>query len=211
MDPVVLKSKTSQGEPLEATYLPHLGMNLISYKKGNLEIIDQSTRPLFEDRFAGLGSLTGPHFYRRHVVPSIKDESLFPHIARVKAQGTKDPFSHGIGRYAPWKAEFTDHTIKAVQTGKDEWNGVTLGSLEGQNYKMTYQADLTSTGLHIEMSVVSDTDSIVGIHYYYHLPQGSGSVISETQDYYLDKGKREPIHSTWNNGEKHHLKFDLSE
>src|SRR5947209_3792431 len=101
---VVLKSQTEKGESMQATFLPEKGMNLVSFKKGNLEVIDQSTLPLFEERFAGLGALIGPHFHRRlpETLPHIADESLFPHIARVKAKGAADPFSHGIGRYAPW-------------------------------------------------------------------------------------------------------------
>ena len=84
----------------EATFLPELGMNLASFKWEGIEIIDQSTKPVFEDRFGGLGPLIGPHFYQRNkaTLPPIKDESLFPHIARIKAEGRVDPFSHGIGR-----------------------------------------------------------------------------------------------------------------
>lgn len=209
MDSIVLKSKTPSGELLEATYLPGVGMNLISFKKGNIEVIDQSTRAQFDERFAGLGALIGPHFHRRKVLPPIKDESLFPHIARAKKEGSSDPFSHGIGRYAPWKVEATEHHIKGILTGKDEWNGVPLASLEGQNFKMTYQAELHPTGLSIEMSVVSDTDSIVGIHHYYYLPKGTGKVISDVQDYYLENGEKKPLDSTWNITNRHHMEFDL--
>ncbi len=209
MDSIVLKNKAPDGELLEATYLPSAGLNLISYKKGSLEIIDQSTRTQFEERFGGLGPLIGPHFHRRTVIPPLKDESVFPHIAHTKAHGSNDPFSHGVGRYAPWKIEHTDTQIKGVLTGKDEWNGIPLASLEGQNFKMIYQADLRSTGLHIEMSVVSDTDSVIGLHYYYHLPNGTGKVISEIQDYYLENGKRKPLDSTWNIKDRHHMEFDL--
>jgi len=116
---------------------------MISFKKGGLEIIDQSTQDQFKERFAGLGALIAPHFHRRRPesIPPIKDENLFPHIARVKAHGTQDPFSHGIGRYAPWKAEFTPTKVTAVLTGKDTWNGVPLSALEGQNFKMNFTAE----------------------------------------------------------------------
>lgn len=213
MKTVTLKNKTSTGEILEATYLPEQGMNLISFKKGNIEVIDQSTKALFDERFAGLGALIGPHFHRRHdsILPKIADESLFPHIARVKAKGVADPFSHGIGRYAPWKATATENSINAIITGKDTWNGVPLSALEGQNFTMRYQAKLTTVGLEIKMDVVSDTDSLVGIHYYYHLPQGTGRVISAIQPEYLDKEGPKKVPEHWPIDSQHVLSFDLKE
>jgi hypothetical protein len=184
MDPITLKSQTPQGDLLEAIFLPAQGMNMISYKKGGIQVIDQSTRPLFEERFAGLGALIGPHFHHRNpaIIPPIKDESLFPHIGRVKAKGIAEPFSHGIGRYAPWKAAATHNKVTAILSGKDLWNGVSLAELEGQNFVMRFQAELLPEGLHLDLSVVSETDSLIGIHYYFHLPKGKGTVFSQVQE-----------------------------
>src|ERR1700722_13801367 len=160
-------------ETYQATFDPARGMNLLSYKKGATEVIDQATWPLFEERYAGLGALIGPHFHHRNaaVLPKIADESLFPHIARVKAKGILEPFSHGIARYAPWKLlEVTKSSFKARLSGKDSWNGVALAALEGQNFTMDFKGELTALGLKLDLAVVSDTDSLVGIHYYYRLP-----------------------------------------
>ena len=82
MQTIVLKNTTEKGEQLEAVFLQDLGLNLKSYKKDDLEIIDQSTQAEFENRFSGLGPLIGPHFHHqdeRWIVKHI-DESLFPHI-----------------------------------------------------------------------------------------------------------------------------------
>lgn len=200
MNPIILRNRTSSGESLEATYLPEKGMNMISFKKGNIEIIDQSTRNLFEERFAGLGALIGPHFHHRPPsrIPAIKDESLFPHIARIKAKGVQEPFSHGIARYAPWQAQASDTKVTATISGKDNWNGVPLSALEGQNFKMQYTAELTAVGLNIDFSVVSDTDSVVGLHYYYYLPKGTGTIISSVQKTYIENNQRKPIPADWN-------------
>lgn len=211
METVTLSHKTTSGEILEAVFAPSHGMNLLHFKRGSRDVIDQSTKQQFEERFAGHGALIGPHFHRRKVVPAIKDESLFPHIAFCKAQKINDPFSHGVGRYAPWKYEATENTIKAVLTGKEEWNGMPLSAIEGQNFKMVYEAELKSDGLHIALSVVSDTDSLIGLHYYYALPQKKGFVKSEIQAHYLDQGIKKPLRSTWNVREGHHLTFDLQE
>lgn len=192
---IVLRNRSSSNEILQATFLPDQGMNLISFKKGDIEVIDQSTVPLFEERFAGLGALIGPHFHRRKasVLPKIRDESLFPHIARVKAHGAADPFSHGIARYAPWKATFTENSLEASQSGKEMWNGVSLAELEGQNFKMNFKATLTESSLEIDYDVVSDTDSLVGIHYYYALPQGKGTVTSQVQPKWIGPNGKQSL------------------
>lgn len=213
MSAIVLEHQTRQGERLQATFLPDKGMNLISLKKGDLEVIDQSTRPLFEERYAGLGALIGPHFHRRQpeTVPKVKDEALFPHIARVKAKGVQDPFSHGIARYAPWKAEAATHSVKAQLTGKDTWNGVPLSALEGQNFNMTLEAHLKEEGLFLTLSIVSDTTSLVGIHYYYSLPLGKGRIISSVQNQVAMAGELKPIPSHWQFDSQQRLTFDLQE
>ena len=211
MEPIILKNKSPDGDTLQATFLSDKGMNMISYKKGNIEIIDPSTKVLFDERYAGLGALIGPHFHRRHpsTVPLIKDEALFPHIARVKAKGVHDPFSHGIGRYAPWNAQATDTSVKATLSGKDLWNGVPLAQLEGQNFIMNFAADLTSTGLVLDLSVVSDADSLVGIHYYYHLPNGTGKVTSAVRDSYSDQNEVKKIPADWGFNSQQVMTFDL--
>ncbi len=213
MDPVVLTCPSEEGPQLTATFLPSMGMNLISFKKGECEVIDQSTRPLFEERFAGLGALIGPHFHRRRpeTLPKIPDETLFPHIARVKQKGNIDPFSHGVARYAPWKVlQTTPTTIRATISGKDVWNGVPLSLLEGQMFVMKISAELTPKGLLLDLSVVGDTDTIVGIHYYYHLPQGKGRVLSSVKPNYLVDGVPHPIPPEWGFDDQNRLTFDLS-
>lgn len=204
MNPIVLKNKTASGDILEAVFMPDNGMNMISFKLGDLEVIDQSTRNLFEERYAGLGALIGPHFHhrRREILPIIKDESLFPHIARVKSKGIEEPFSHGIGRYAPWQAKATDTKVSAVLTGKDTWNGVPLAALEGQNFKMTFDAEMTPVGLSLDLSVVSDADSLVGIHYYYYLPNKNGTVTSRVQKTMIDQKVLKPVPEHWMDGQQ---------
>lgn len=213
MSAIVLEHQTKQGGRLQATFLPEKGMNLISLKKDDLEVIDQSTQNLFEERYAGLGALIGPHFHHRkpETIPSIQNEELFPHIARVKAKGVQEPFSHGIARYAPWKAEATTNHVKAQITGKDTWNGIPLSQLEGQNFNMQLEADLREEGLFLILSVVSDTASLVGIHYYYALPQGKGRVISDVQNQVVINGELKPIPSQWQLDSQQRLIFDLQE
>lgn len=212
MDPIVLKSQTRDKKPLQAVFLPDIGMNMQSYVCGDIEVIDQTTRALFEERSAGLGALIGPHFHHRlaNVIPPIKEEALFPHIAKLKAKGIQEPFSHGIARYAPWKVvSAKNDAVAARLTGKDVWNGVPLAQLEGQNFVMEFKAELSELGLQLHLSVVSDSDSLVGIHYYYHLPKGKGSVTSQVQDQMREEGRRANL--KWARDDQHFLKLDLQE
>lgn len=203
--PITLKNTTPQGEPLEATFHYEKGMNLISFKRNNLEIIDQ-TKPMNERS----GGVIGPHFRQRKVIPKIKDEKLFPHIATMKNQG-KDPFFNGISSYASWKAESKEHWLSATLSGKDQWNGIPLSELEGQNFKMTFVAELLKDGLHLELSIISDTNSLVGIQYNYHLPDRKRVVISEVKDTIIEGDERKPIPSTWNLNEQHQLTYLLEQ
>jgi hypothetical protein len=198
MQTIFLECQTASGAPLQATFLPEYGMNMISYKMGDIEIIDQTTKEQFEKRSAGLGAIIGPHFHtKRQLVNSLKlDAEKFPHILNIKPNSSNDYFSHGIGRYAPWKSTSTPTKVTAELTGKDLLKNIPLSTLEGQNFKMNFSAELTPDGLNIKMSVVSDTASLVGIHYYYHLPENSGKVFAK-------------VKNNHNISESHDLIFDL--
>jgi len=214
MTNIVLNSKTISNIPLQATFSPENGMNMISFKWGDVELIDSSTRALFEERSAGLGALIGPHFHRRQpeIIPKIADESLFPHIARIRAKGVTDPFSHGIARYAPWKVSVLENSFSATLSGKDIWNGVSLSVLEGQNFIMNYKGSLDENGLHLKLDVVSDTDSLVGTHFYYQLPQQKGFVRSLVKEKFLDGKEQKIVPENWKDQDKknkHALLFDL--
>lgn len=152
MDRVILQNSEVQVE-----FSPDKGMNLLRLAVGNLEIIDQNTKPLFEERFAGLGSLIGPHFHHRskNQIPPVVSEDLFPHIARVRAKGTEEPFSHGIARYAPWTAQVVENAIMATLSGNDVWNGSPLTALEGFSFEMNLVASLLKNGLSLDFSVQS--------------------------------------------------------
>ncbi len=192
-----------------AIFMPEKGMNFVSLKKGAVEALDQSTKSLFEERYAGLGPLIGPHFHHRKIIPRIEYPEHFPHLANVKGD---EPFSHGIGRYAPWTVENqSENRIKAVLRGEDKWHNVFLKDLEGQDFTMQYEAAVTPEGLEIQLSVSSETESVVGLHTYYALSGGKGCVRARVRNHYNDQGTLKLIPSTWNYGEDHTLTFPLSE
>ena len=159
-------------------------MNMCSFKKGAIEAIDQKTKDQYEEKYAGLGPLIGPHFHRRpdNILPEIPHADRFPHIARQRAKGIKEPFTHGIARYAPWTVEATESSFSTVLKGSDEWNGVSLKELEGQDFTMWYKGEMKEDGLHLDLSITSDSDSLVGFHTYYALVDGKGMVTAKVQD-----------------------------
>lgn len=196
---VVLKKKARDGMLYEATFLPEKGMNLISFKKDEVEIIDQSTRSLFEERYAGLGALIGPHFHHRkeELITAVPFEERFPHIARVKAKGVKEPFSHGIARYAPWNYSAKESLITARITGNDTWNDVLLSSLEGYMFAIYMNVELREDGLFIELSVEADRPSVVGTHYYYALGSQKTFIETDCKDQYFDGKNLVAIPEQW--------------
>lgn len=190
---------TDKSQTQKAIFVPSKGMNFISFQKGDIEAIDQSTKTLFDEKYAGLGAMIGPHFHHRTTIAPVKNEALFPHIAKLKAKGIKEPFSHGIGRYAPWTVvEQTSDRILAQLSGKDTWNGVPIAELEGQDFIMEYEAKMLEEGLMIRLSIVSSSPSVVGLHTYYAL-NGDGKVTAKVKDIYRDKEiKKIPNEWTFN-------------
>ncbi len=196
VDTIVLKHG-----PYEATFLPNSGMNLASFRKGDLEIIDQSTRSDFEQTGAGLGCLIGPHYGDRksEVIPQVPNLELFPQVASMQQRNAADLFHSGVGRYAPWQIlNSSPDTVSAAITGKQEWNGTTLGFIENQNFRMTCEAQLNEKGLQITLSVVSDSDSIVGFAHRYHLPDGNGTLVANVDDKIWQKLESSPLPTEWN-------------
>lgn len=212
MKEVVLQRIQEDGTLLRAIFLPEQGMNLISLRFGDIELIDQSTKKLFNERLSGLGPLIGPHFYhRKHPAPVI-DDTLFSHIAALRAKGEEEFFSHGIGRYVAWNWSASDLSIEATISGMDSHRGVTLAALEGFDFEMIYKAHLTKDGMEISMSVESkEAPTICGLHYYYALDPGKSVVKMDVDDYYNDMGHWKIIPQEWKDKDIGLLAFDLQQ
>lgn len=206
------ETQTLQSGDLEAVFDPKRGMNLLSLRRGVIEAIDQSTISLFEERYAGLGALIGPHFHHRKQIPDVPHPERFPHIERLKQKGAKEFFSHGIGRYAPWTVtKQTKDSLHAILRGEDEWNGVLLKELEGQDFTMRLHADLKVDGLTLRLSVVSESASVVGFHTYYGLSGREGQLLTRVQPSFCDQGTWKPIPQEWGFDEDHNLKTHIQD
>lgn len=204
----VLRNIAPDGELLEAVYLPEKGMNLVSYRKGNLQVIAQETSVLFKERCAGLGALIGPHFHEQSNPPTHYNSSLFPHIGKIKSQGRKDPFSHGIARYVPWKYVKSETQIQAELRGTDLYKDTPLIAFEGQDFHMKYEARLLSEGLFISFSITSEHPSVIGLHYYYTC-SGKGYIQGEVESKYRYQNSWQMLPIEWTDTRPTHLHFNL--
>lgn len=207
---VHLKHLSSDGGIVEAHFSPTHGMNLLSFKKNGLELIDQSTKDDFKRRFGGLGPLIGPHFYHRER-EDIKeiDEKSFPHIKVLGDLSKTDPLSHGIGRYVSWNYDETSTSISGHICGLDTHNGQTLASFEGFNFELKFHAKVTASGLDIKYSVSSQMHpSTIGLHYYLSLPDKKGIITMKSKDQYNDMGTFKDIPKEWKDKDGN-LSFNL--
>lgn len=183
METITIVGQTATHGLIEAIFAPEKGMNMISLKLGGRQLIDQSTKPLFEERAAGLGALIGPHFHHRpkEKIPPV-DPALFPHLALMKERKIEEPFSHGIARYVPWKVLRADkESVKAELKGSMNYRGVLLKDLEGFDFHMTFEAQIIAKGISIDLQITSSEPSVVGCHYYYQLADRKGLVTSKIQ------------------------------
>ncbi len=203
---------SESGELLQATFNPAVGMNMISYCKGDVQVIDQKTAPLFNERMAGLGALIGPHFHHRKEedIPKLDLEPIFPFIKALKEKGQNEFFSHGIARYVPWKYEGDGNSISATLSGADTIQGIKLSTIEGQHFELKYSAKLLPDGLHIDYQVEAKKPSVIGLHYYYALPQARAKVEAQVDSKYHHPEGWKEIPNSWLKN-SHQLSFDINE
>lgn len=207
----ICKCTASNGNVLKANFNTDVGMNLMSLTYGKVEAIDQNTKPLFEERMAGLGALIGPHFHHRKdsEIPLIKDESLFPFIANLKENGQKEFLSHGIARYVPWKYGADESSISAILTGDDEYKGIRLKEIEGQDFELRFKARLNDNVLYIHYLMEAEKPSVIGLHYYYALDDKTARIKSYVQNQFHHPEGWKDIPREWLSEDKElQLKID---
>ncbi|MCH9632795.1 MAG: hypothetical protein S4CHLAM6_11370 [Chlamydiae bacterium] len=187
------------GKKLKAVFNPQVGMNLMSYSLGSVEVMDQNTMPAFKERMAGMGALIGPHFHHRKDkdIPSLSIDDLFSFIPSLVKKGQKEPFSHGIARYVPWKYEGGKDFINAKLSGKDTYKGYKISELEGQDFELSFKAKLKPNGLFIDYSISAQNPSVIGLHYYYRLDNKLGNVSSQVDSKYHHPQGWRPIPNDW--------------
>ncbi|MEX0961692.1 MAG: hypothetical protein WDZ28_02410 [Simkaniaceae bacterium] len=196
---IEIENWTEKNERLSAVFTPDKGMNMISFKKGSVQVIDQKTKPLFEERAAGLGALIGPHFHHRKPfeINTCFDERIFPHIQGLRKKKILEPFSHGIARYVPWRYDHSSTQIEAKLSSTDLYHNTLISILEGFEFEMRLIVRMLPTGLYFRYDITSEKPSCIGFHTYYHLPKEGGSITSEVSGTYRDQSTLKPLKNDW--------------
>ncbi len=201
----VISSLAANGQELTAEFNPEGGMNLLRFRLGGCELIDPATQPLYDERFAGLGALIGPHFHHRSSsqLPPPQDRSLFKHFANLEPWGQVEPFSHGIIRYVPWKVKDcgADY-LRAEINGNMLYKNIPLKVLEGQDFAAEYFAQVTPTGLFIDFQLEGENPSVIGFHYYYRKPKGNATVRSQVLPGYRSDKQIDTFPAAWTYDQK---------
>jgi hypothetical protein len=214
MELIKIKGVSKENQEIVATFNKDKGMNLMSLKFGDIEVIDQTTSILYNQRAAGLGALIGPHFHHRKDkdIPPMDDPFLFPHLELLREKAIKEPFSHGIARYVPWDVvSLSPYSVHAKLSSKSSIKNVTYGFLEGMEFEMHLRVDVGLNGLLIDYSIISNKPSCLGLHYYYALDKSGQNVIeSFVDEKYVDNGQTKKLTEAMGFDIKtNHLKFDL--
>lgn len=209
--PISLVNYCADGSVLKACFDPTHGMNLTSFLWKEHEILDLSTRALFEQRCAGLGALIGPHFHHRQPSHIVRDfpMDLFPHLKRL-SHDQLEPFSHGIARYVPWNYEASSTQVKAWIQGSDLHQGYPLKFFEGFDFSMRLDAILLSDGLLLDYTVEAQEPCVIGFHYYYPCYKDSW-VEALVKPFQRDKTGWQGIKDSWFDTKTQKLQFCLNQ
>lgn len=205
---VCLLSETPSGDLLRAVFSPEEGMALKEFCLGSVSLLDPATEKGFTERRAGLGVLSGPHFLRRkkQVQPPVPSTLSLPHQNYLEQRGETDPFAHGICRYMPWRVlSCTQQMLVAELSGKDLYQGVPLEELQGQSFLLRFSVSTKEGKLSIHFSCTSETDSMCGLHYYYHVGPKGGQVEALVAPTLLKEGKPCALPTQWNYQERNVL------
>jgi len=158
--------------PLRALIAPGLGMSLVEFSLRGESLLDLSRRETFLACRKGLGPLILPHFNLSQRVPQV-DLSRFPHAAQLEKLGVKDPFQHGVGRYAPWEFEEGAGSVSGKLSGDTRWNGYHLREITGYEFQAKVTYSLGPAGLEIAFDLSGGEPVQAGIHFYYDLKNRS--------------------------------------
>jgi galactose mutarotase-like enzyme len=190
-----------EGKGVKATFDPEHGLNMVSLIIEGHELIEQSTKEKFLESSRGLGPLIGPHFHHRapDTIPYLNDEILNRLSKKLRFRNEAEPFSHGIARYVPWKVlEKDGRRFKAVLDSHDEIEGLTLAEIEGFDFKLEFEAEVSEREIRIVYSAKSSSNPVVvGLHTYYALDPTMKTADLAGAPFYYDKLTKMKVPPEW--------------
>ena len=117
---------------VDALVTPRLGMSLVRFSVEGEQLLDLRREQLFLEYRKGLGPIILPFFGQRRKFPEL-DYERFPHVEHLRKSKVRDPFQHGVGRYASWIFEEKDNKVTGFLRGDDLLHGYKLRHRFGDN------------------------------------------------------------------------------
>ncbi|MGI6086346.1 MAG: hypothetical protein ACOYCD_00145 [Kiritimatiellia bacterium] len=199
------------GGMLRAEALPEAGMTLRSLRMRNVESICQSRAAQFAACRKGYGPLIGPHFNQRKQLSEaiLANMSRWPQTDVLAKMGVRDPLQHGIARYAPWKYTASSNNIRAKLSSDTEMFGMPLSAAQGCNFELNLEMRLAGNAFHLHYTAEADFPPVIGLHYYYALPNDQGRVRAPVTGVMQAAGQTSPIPPEWMDNAGQHLNLSL--
>lgn len=181
MENIILREGTT-----EAEFDWGNGLSLVRFRTKDGEVKD-------------CAKIIGPHFGRR--IPDILPKE-------AQREGKSDPFPHGIARYAPWSCQVNESSLSARISGKDLFRGVPLKNIQGQDFTMLCDVKLMEEALSYELSVVSESDSLIGLEWILDVEQAT--VQSDVKNLFYASNEIQQLHPEWKTEEMGFMKYAIS-
>jgi hypothetical protein len=183
-----------QNKNLSAIISPKFGLSLIDLCFRDIPILDRSREQAFIECRKGLGPLILPHFNQRDLPPEI-DVEAFEHIHYLRKMNIRDPFQHGVGRYAEWRYRADKDSVTGRLSGTDRIQGFTMSQIAGFAFDAEVCYRITGSGLNIKFELTAEKPVETGIHFYYDLKNRSSAVVelplegqNEKTVFHFDRG-----------------------
>ena len=153
---------------VETVVVPEMGMSLVRFSVEGEQLLDLSREQAFLDFRKGLGPVILPFFGQRSAFPEL-DYDRFTHVDHLRKSNVRDPFQHGVGRYASWAVEESKNGVTGYLRGDDRLNDCMLRDLTGFDFNASLTYRLVDGALEISFDVSADHPVATGIHFYYDL------------------------------------------
>jgi hypothetical protein len=183
-----------QNQNIRAVISPTFGLSLIDLCFQDIPILDRSREQAFLESRKGLGPLILPHFNQRESLPEV-DFEAFEHVPYLRKMNVRDPFQHGVGRYAAWRYRADQDSVTGSLTSSDRIQGYEIAEITGFAFQVEVCYRITETGLNIHFDLNAEQPVEAGIHFYYDLKNRHTAVVelpvegqSETAVFHFDRG-----------------------
>lgn len=168
LDKAYGKCVVLDGERVQAVVAPGMGMSLVRFSVDGEQLLDLKREQAFLDYRKGLGPIILPFFGQRSTFPEL-DYDRFVHVEHLRKSNVRDPFQHGVGRYASWAIEEDKNSVTGYLRGDDRLNDFMLRDLTGFDFTASLTYRLVDGALEISFDVSADHTVATGIHFYYDL------------------------------------------